>query len=323
MSCYHPLYVTFVDGKFGRFGGKLTDTILNNDYLNSDGCQVVPVPCGKCEGCRLDRSRAWADRMLLEYEYPPEGLPKRTALFITLTYDDDHINMIKCSDGQYRGNLVVRDVQLFVKRLRKAVSPSKLRFFLCGEYGEHTFRPHYHMILFGIPGFPDAVEYSIPSTERATDYYSPTLASLWKNGNIIYSQASYQTFAYVARYVLKKQFGSDGGDSFYRGRKPPFITMSRRPGIGMTYFQTHDDFSAASVFDGDDVKSVARPRASFNQLKRDDPYIFELLQAEKREYARKRQKLVMSQTDLDLLSKLKQDEIVFKGRMKNLHKRDF
>lgn len=222
-----------------------------------------------------------------------------------------------------RGNLVVRDVQLFIKRLRKAVSPSKLRFFLCGEYGEHTFRPHYHMILFGIPGFPDAVEYSIPSPERATDYYSPILASLWKNGNIIYSQASYQTFAYVARYVLKKQFGSDCGDSFYRGRKPPFITMSRRPGIGMTYFQMHDDFSAASVFDGSDVKSVARPRASFNQLKRDDPYTFELLQAEKREYARKRQNLVMSQTDLDFLSKLKQDELIFKGRMKNLHKRDF
>lgn len=323
MSCYHPLYVTFVDGKFGRFGGVLTDTILNNDYLYSDGCQVVPVPCGKCEGCRLDRSRAWADRMLLEYEYPPDGLPKRTALFITLTYDDDHINMIKCSDGQYRGNLVVRDVQLFIKRLRKAVSPSKLRFFLCGEYGEHTFRPHYHMILFGIPGFPDAVEYSIPSPERATDYFSPILASLWKNGNIIYSQASYQTFAYVARYVLKKQFGSDGGDSFYRGRKPPFITMSRRPGIGMTYFKDNTDFCAASVFDGHDVKTVSRPRGSLAALKRDDPYTFELLQAEKREFARKRQNLLMSQTDLDLLSKLKNDEIVFRDRMKNLHKRDF
>lgn len=323
MSCYHPMYVTFVNGQFGRFCGKLSRTNLTDEYLESNGGQIVPVPCGKCEGCRLDRSRAWADRMLLEYEYPPDGLPKRTALFLTLTYDDDHLNTIKCTDGQYRGNLVVRDVQLFIKRLRKFVSPTKLRFFLCGEYGEHTFRPHYHMILFGISGFPDAVEYSIPTPDRATDYFSSSLASLWSKGNVIYSLASYQTFAYVARYVLKKQFGSDGGDSFYRGRKPPFITMSRRPGIGMTYFNTHDDFSSASIFDGKDVKSVARPRASFNHLKSDDPYTFELLQAEKREYARKRQQLVSSQTDLDFLSKLELDEITFKQRTKLLHRRDF
>lgn len=323
MSCFNPLYVTYIDGKFGRFCGQLSRTALQDPNLNNAHCQVVPVPCGKCEGCRLDRSRAWADRMLLEFEHPAGDLPARTAIFITLTYDDNHIPMVKCTDGQYRGNLQVCDVQLFIKRLRKYVAPTKLRYFLCGEYGEHTFRPHYHMILFGLNGFFDEVPYSVPVPDRETDMYSETLSNLWSHGNVIYSKASYQTFAYVARYVLKKQFGSDDGNLFYRGRKPPFVTMSRRPGIGMTYFDDETQYSAVSVYDGNALRTVQRPRASFNRIRDDDPYLYEILSAEKREYARKRQALVLSQVDMDLMTKLHQDKLLYHQRVKNLHKRDF
>jgi hypothetical protein len=38
--------------------------------------------------------------------------------------------------------------------LRKKISPLKIRFFHCGEYGDKTRRPHYHALIFGY-GFPD------------------------------------------------------------------------------------------------------------------------------------------------------------------------
>ena len=138
MSCFSPLYVRYHDGKFVRFGGRLTDKISPCDPLET----IVPVPCGKCDGCRLDRSKRWADRMLLEFEAPAGSLPPRKALFLTLTYDDDHLPKVTCTDRQCRGNLSVRDTQLFIKRLRKFFYPRKLRYFLCGEYGGLTFRPH-------------------------------------------------------------------------------------------------------------------------------------------------------------------------------------
>ena len=64
--------------------------------------------------------------------------------FVTLTYADDQL-----PDGN---SLCPEDVTKFLKRLRKRIDPVKIRYFLCGEYGEgSTSRPHYHLILFGLP----------------------------------------------------------------------------------------------------------------------------------------------------------------------------
>lgn len=319
MPCYHPLYVRYSDGQFSRFGGKFTSSV---EPL--EGEDIVPVPCGKCEGCRLDRSKRWADRMLLEFEKPAGDLPRRAALFLTLTYDDDHMPVIRASDNQMRGTLDLKDVQDFLKRLRKFIAPKKLRYFLAGEYGDLTFRPHYHMILFGLTmdDFTDALPWTAGEEKGTVNYLSFKLNNVWTKGNVLFSPANYKTFCYVARYVLKKQYGFDGTLT-YRGRKPPFTTMSRRPGIGMTYFDDESDFNAASVSDGTSVRLVQRPRAAFDKLKDKDPYRYEILSAERRELARRRQDLIMSQTDLSFLEKLSYDEHIFVDKMKLLHKRDF
>ena len=94
------------------------------------------VPCGKCLCCRASKSKEWALRLKHEQAFwDREG-------FITLTYADEYLPT--------GGVLVKRDLVNFFKRLRKAISPRKIRYFACGEYGTRTCRPHYHAIVFGI-----------------------------------------------------------------------------------------------------------------------------------------------------------------------------
>src|SRR4051812_44934530 len=71
------------------------------------------LPCGQCIGCRLERSRQWAMRLVHEKKLHSHSS------FITLTYDDKNLPL--------GGTLIKRDFQLFMKRLRKCQS-NPLRF---------------------------------------------------------------------------------------------------------------------------------------------------------------------------------------------------
>lgn len=95
------------------------------------------VPCGKCVFCRKAISKEWGVRIVHELEYY-----KGNNVFFTLTYDDENL--------PENGSLCKRDVQLFLKRLRKAIYPEKIKYFYSGEYGDETLRPHYHFLLFGL-----------------------------------------------------------------------------------------------------------------------------------------------------------------------------
>lgn len=310
MSCFHPSFVTFCNGQFGKFGGRYTQAVV--DAYKDSSFEVVPVPCGHCIGCRLDRSQAWSDRMLLEYSKDREDYPARTALFVTLTYDELHKPVVECTDHVSRGTLDVRDVQLFIKRLRKYL-PHKVRFFCAGEYGDTTFRPHYHLILFGccLADFPDAVVYSEDFELKQALYVSPKLDSLWSKGSVKFCPASYGTMCYVAQYVIKKQYISDNsGLDFYRGRKPPFITMSRRPGIGSDFFEEScfdDDIlvPSAAVSDGDDVHVVKIPRSYLVKIQLTNPELFDTIMANRRSLAVASDSLVKSKLDCNYFDYLK------------------
>jgi len=157
--------------------------------------------------------------------------------FVTLTYDDDHFPL--------DGNLCYRDFQLFMKRVRKRCGPT--RFFMCGEYGEAFFRPHFHACLFG-QSFVDRKLFR-HSQSGCNVYTSEVLASLWPYGFSSLGDATFESAAYVARYVLKK-VGSDverlGVVDFSTGaisvRRPEFCQASRRPGLGYPWLQRfHSD----------------------------------------------------------------------------------
>lgn len=258
MSCYHPLIAVPAgvdqDGKKhmrivhpkGRF------ELLDFKKFVPDG---TLVPCGKCIGCRLDYSRRWADRMMMELCDNPK------AMFLTLTYDDLEVPVT------YDGVLTLckRDLQLFMKRLRKNYPDIKFRYFASGEYGDVTHRPHYHMILYGISLDDFTIKQIIGYNNLKQPYFSvPSLLKIWSKGHILCTDVSYETCAYVARYVSKKaQVHYDPSDY---GAQPEFSLMSRRPGIGMKYLESHPDLFDSEYINLPNGRKACIPRLFLDSL---------------------------------------------------------
>lgn len=253
MPCYHPLK-GFIIGETTKGKPKIKVTSYNVHHLERKGegsqwiCvpdekEIYPdvlypafdIPCGHCIGCRLAYSRDWAARCVLEQKQ------HNSSYFITLTYDDLHLVWSASVDedtGEILGTptLVKRDFQLFMKRLRKKYEKkykgSKLRFFAAGEYGDKSFRPHYHAIIFGLV-LDDLVPYKGSGSFRL--YTSDWLQELWPNGMVVVGEATFETAAYVARYVCKKVNGSEKEKYDKLGIIPEFSLMSRKPGIAAYY----------------------------------------------------------------------------------------
>jgi len=206
----------------------------------------MTVPCGRCIGCRLERSRQWAVRCMHEASLYEDNC------FITLTYSEKYL-----PPG---GSLLKSDFQKFMKRLRRRFSSSSIRFYHCGEYGENTFRPHYHALLFNFD-FVDKVLWSERGSFRV--YRSAVLEDLWSLGRSEIGSVTFESAAYVARYITKKVTG-DNAESHYRvvdsdgvivDRLPEYSTMSLRPGIGKGWY---DKFKS-DVYPSDEVIVGGRP----------------------------------------------------------------
>ena len=200
-------------------------------------------------GCRLEKARQWAVRMTHEASLHEDNC------FVTLTYADENLPA--------HGSLCKRDVQLFMKRLRKKYD-HKIRFFCCGEYGDETERPHYHVILFG-HNFDD--RYPWAERKGHTVYRSDDLESLWKVGHSEIGTVTNASAKYVARYALKKVSGRSASE-FYRridpetgeeiNLEPPFGLMSRRPGIGYGWLEKYGEETYRTgtvIIDGKEVKA--------------------------------------------------------------------
>lgn len=184
----------------------------------------IEVPCGQCHGCRLDKSRTWAARCM------HEARMHHNNLFLTLTYNDQHL---PCGP-EGRATINKRDLQLFWKRLRK--SGLDVRYYAVGEYGDNTGRPHYHAIAFGLH-FPDLRFYS--RSNGFNLYTSQTLNDLWGLGNCWIGDVTFESCAYVARYVMKKLTGNHAKLYEHEGIMPEFSLMSRRPGIGSSFYDKY------------------------------------------------------------------------------------
>lgn len=225
MPCYGPLTGYYSKELSGSGKRKIV-------FKKADSLTGIPLqlPCGQCIGCRLERSRQWAMRLVHE-----KRMHERSA-FLTLTYDNEHL-----PPG---GSLVVRDFQLFMKRLRKHAGIDRVRFFACGEYGDLNARPHYHAILFGYDFVADQRLFTRNSRGEPI-YTSEVLRELWPMGFNAIGEVTFQSAAYVARYVVKKVTGERAadhycvvdGDGVAFDRVPEFTLMSRRPGIGSSYYE--------------------------------------------------------------------------------------
>lgn len=173
-------------------------------------------PCGQCVPCRINRRRVWTHRIMLE------SLNHERNAFVTLTYEDENIPRTK--DGL--GSLRSKDVQLWLKRIRKSIEPAKVRFYVVGEYGDVTWRPHYHAALFGYP----SCEFGVTRHQDQCCPQCDLVRKSWGMGHVSVGDLTIKSAAYVAGYVTKKL--TREGDIKLQGRAPEFARMSLKPGIG-------------------------------------------------------------------------------------------
>lgn len=236
----------------------------------------IEVSCGQCTGCRLRRSVDWAARCVHENSL------YFMSSFITLTYDDNKI---------WRCSLEYRDFQLFMKRVRKELGYFDVkhwtwlpRFYMCGEYGDITRRPHYHVLLFGLY-FADRVPYG-KSGSGAELYTSALLDSLWTHGKSWIGDVTFESAAYVARYCMKKVTGKNAASHYeavdsLSGEiiqlEPEFNSMSLKPGIGKMWY---DRFFKQTVLHDNviiDGREIPVPRYYDNLLKKIDPVHYDMV----------------------------------------------
>ena len=183
-------------------------------------------------------------------------------IFITLTYDDEHL--------PEEGWLNEEHLRNFFKRLRKNGKNhrhinrdhnSNFRYFACGEYGTKKGRPHYHAIIFGA-NFTDRTK--VGDGPTGTLYTSTTLRELWPYGNNIIADATGAAANYIAQYALKKQ-GDGTTDKDGVWRPAPFLRMSQKPPIGQEWLaKYHTDLQHGYLVQNGKPRSI--PRAYIKKL---------------------------------------------------------
>lgn len=202
----------------------------------------LECPCGGCLLCRINRRRVWAHRILLE------SFKHGDSCFVTLTYDNDHLPE----------KLVKLDYQNFLKRLRKSLAPRKIRFFLAGEYGELSGRPHFHLAIFGL----DAI------TAGGLDGRTGLVHAAWivgrtpggyddsSLGYTFVGSLTWESAQYIAGYLTKKAASDEKSIR-------EFSRMSLRPGIGAGAMgdvarALSSDYGLDSIIQNYDVPSVLK-----------------------------------------------------------------
>lgn len=267
MQCFYPLSAWQTHSGDIHFYPKGSEGKAPRD---SNYRRELVLPCGQCIGCRVSRSSDWATRCMHESSLHDENS------FLTLTYDDDHL--------PHQGQLVYPHFQDFMKRLRYRVG-KPLRFYMCGEYGENFDRPHFHAILFGHAFYDDRL--LLKRTDSGSLYSSAFLDSVWKFGMCSVGDVTFDSAAYVARYVVKKVTGKNADEHYTRvdgmtgevyQKVPEFSRMSlQNGGIGAGWLDkfSSDVINSGAVMNYNVARSV--PRYYTRMLEERSDYARDLL----------------------------------------------
>lgn len=287
------------------------------------------IPCGKCENCRLEHAKMWANRCVMEakqHEYNE---------VLTLTYDDEHLPKVKGIDlqtGEYKfmNTLCHDDVQKFMKRLRKAYAKGqyndikfepqpKFKIKGCGEYGSKYQRPHYHIIMFNF-NVPDK-KIGWYNEKGNPQYTSKLIESIWGKGLVTLMPVNYETCEYVCRYILKKQIGKIGKENYEAmGIKPEYTFQSNQGGIGKNYYE---EKGGDSIYETQKIwiqtkktlKQVKPPRYFDKLLEKENPAKMEEIKKARKELAELKQQILLQQTTLSYTEYLDNQQYKVKQKL--------
>lgn len=312
MSCYHPFILINTSNmldpvqreiceklkasnalRHGARKYKSVNTIFvprelaEKEGLTLKDNNAIVVPCCRCVGCRLDYSRIWAERCFHEAQQYEHNY------FLTLTYDDVHLPKSETTGVPTLKN---DEISKFMKALRQYFKTKfdfdGIRFLACAEYG-HDQRPHYHLILFNCP-LPDLQErHPVPvdgkikmqklysdgeDGQRVQLLYSPIIGKIWNKGLCPIGEVTFQSCAYVSRYIMKKQYGDDAKVYADCGILPPFLRMSLKPGIGYKWYQDNYDKILEDGYillnRGDKVVRMSPSKYFYKLVLADDPDLY-------------------------------------------------
>lgn len=315
---------------------------MNSHYLARNQL-IQTIPCQHCWACKLNYSAEWATRNMLE------TLDHETAFFITLTYDDEHLPILENTtyiqkfdlgyktvelpetienDGTWiEGSLWPDHVKTFINSLRKhfnRLGTNNIRYFYCGEYGETTQRPHYHMLIYGLPmDITQNYDYHIDKQFKE-HWKNPIIDQYWPYGMHDIANVEWSSAAYVSRYCMKKIYEEENSDQWYaeHGKLKEFICMSRKPGIGMNYYQKNK----FKIYENDSMimKTVKgntgsfKPPKAFDKLfKEEYPDQFEKIEKHRKkcaERSRRNSYRLSNYTDLERLQ-MKAEKVATKANM--------
>ena len=183
-ECPYPYYIKVPDNKAYPFA-------------------YYRIPCGKCLFCRQRMANNWYVRV-------KQDIGNRPAFFVTLTYADEFLPYSETGLPAVSRS----DFTNFMKRFRKLVGLQGIKYFACSEYGPMTFRPHYHMLLWNIPGINK-------------EALSLALLETWTKGFIQVDPVNDERIRYVVKYQLELP------SEFTNDYEPVFRMMSK--GIGKGY----------------------------------------------------------------------------------------
>ena len=292
MVCYHPIKL-FDNGKHPS--GKFKYTTYRTE--STVGIMPTVVPCGKCIGCRMEKSRQWAVRCCHELRYHKE------ACFLTLTYNSENI------PDDYGLNKA--HMTCFLKRLRKHHPNVTIKYLQCGEYGSAKSRPHHHIILYGLNFKSDRKLYKKTSQNNIL-YTSETLTKIWGQGFALIGEVTLQSVQYVCRYTLKKKYG-DEAKTHYGKRTPEYITASNRPAIGRKFFEQYQTDMYPHDYISFNGRKTKIPKYYDRLLQNVNEKLYELIKISRRKKA-------LENAHLNTPEQLKLREQVLYERMKKLRR---
>jgi hypothetical protein len=284
------------DGRWERCTDKVWSPYTRrvvDEYMN--------IPCGQCIGCRLQYSATWADRMMMELE------DHKCAWFVTLTYEDSQLpvkDVVNEETGEVAkvATLKKSDLQKFFKRLRRR--GQKIRYYASGEYGDNSYRPHYHAIMYGLE-LPDMKMWR--TSKLGSRYYvSEWLNNVWSHGYCIIGEVSWETCAYVGRYVTKKAIGKKVKKHHLYGVDNEFASMSLKPGIGAGFYDRY----GKELFEHNQIvlkggRKAPIPKYFMGKLEVDDPKLHEVISEKRREVMELLEEVKDSRTDLSRVERLR------------------